>query len=103
MRILLGGIVAAALAFSQAPRAGQAPGTQPAGVSLTGRVTTGTGPEARPVRRPPEDYLAVALPGVVQAEWMAPEFLQAIRPLATSFALQEGESKTLGLKVTKRP
>jgi hypothetical protein len=52
---------------------------------------------------PPEDYLAVALPGVVQTEWMAPEFLQSIRPLATSFALQEGESKTLDLKLKKRP
>lgn len=52
---------------------------------------------------PPEDYLAVALPGVVQTEWMAPEFLQSIRPLATAFALQEGESKTLDLKLKKRP
>src|SRR4029453_6406649 len=52
---------------------------------------------------PPADYLAVALPGVVQTEWMAPEFLQSIRPLATGFALQEGESKTLDLKLKKRP
>lgn len=52
---------------------------------------------------PPEDYLVVALPGVVQTEWMAPEFLQQLRPLATSFILQEGESKTLELKLRKRP
>jgi protocatechuate 3,4-dioxygenase beta subunit len=52
---------------------------------------------------PPEDYLVVALPGVVQTEWMAPEFLQQLRPLATSFILQEGESKTLELKLKKRP
>src|SRR6187402_1588908 len=49
MRILLYGIVAAALAFSQAPQRGQAPATGAA--SLTGRVVTGTGPEVRPVRR----------------------------------------------------
>lgn len=52
---------------------------------------------------PPEDYLAVALPNVVQTEWMDPEFLQQLRPLATSFALQEGESKTLDLKLKMRP
>jgi hypothetical protein len=52
---------------------------------------------------PPEDYLAVALPRVGQAEWMAPEFLQRIRPLATGFVLQEGESKTLALKLQKQP
>jgi len=52
---------------------------------------------------PPEEYLAVALPNVVQTEWMSPEFLQQLRPLATGFALQEGESKTLELKLRKRP
>jgi protocatechuate 3,4-dioxygenase beta subunit len=52
---------------------------------------------------PAEEYLAVALPNVVEPEWTAPEFLQQIRPLATSFALQEGESKTLELKLKKRP
>ena len=52
---------------------------------------------------PPEDYLAVALPNVAGTEWMDPEFLQSIRPLATAFTLQEGESKTLDLKLKKRP
>lgn len=52
---------------------------------------------------PPEDYLAVALPIVNGTEWMDPEFLQALRPLATSFTLQEGESKVLGLKLKGRP
>jgi hypothetical protein len=47
MRTLFCGILAAALAFFQAP-----PASQPAGAfSLTGRVTTGSGPDARPVRR----------------------------------------------------
>jgi hypothetical protein len=54
-------------------------------------------------RLPPEDYLAVALPSVGQYEWADPEFLQQLRPLATSFALQEGESKTIVLKLQKRP
>jgi hypothetical protein len=52
---------------------------------------------------PPEDYLAVALPNVAQFEWMAPDFLPQLRPLATAFSLQEGETKTLDLKVKKRP
>jgi protocatechuate 3,4-dioxygenase beta subunit len=52
---------------------------------------------------PPEEYLAVALPNVVQTEWMSPEFLQQVRPLATTFVLQEGETKTLELKLKKRP
>jgi hypothetical protein len=52
---------------------------------------------------PPEDYLAVALPNVAQTEWMSPEFLQQVRPLATGFSLQEGETKTLELKLKKRP
>jgi hypothetical protein len=30
---------------------------------------------------------------------MDPEFLQAVRPLATAFTLQEGESKTLELRL----
>lgn len=52
---------------------------------------------------PPDDYLAVALPSVGETEWTDPEFLQAVRPLATSFTLQEGESKTLALKLKTRP
>jgi hypothetical protein len=52
---------------------------------------------------PPDDYLAVALTNVSGTEWMDPEFLQAIRPLATSFILQEGESRTLELKLKNRP
>jgi hypothetical protein len=52
---------------------------------------------------PPEDYLAVALPGVVDTEFMDPEFLQQLRPYATAFVLTEGETKTLDLKLKKRP
>ena len=49
MRILLCGVVAAALAFSQSAQRGQSPGT--GAPSINGRVTTGTGSDARPVRR----------------------------------------------------
>jgi 5-hydroxyisourate hydrolase-like protein (transthyretin family) len=52
---------------------------------------------------PPEDYLAIALPNVVGFEYMDPEFLQQLRVLATSFTLGEGESKTLELKLRRRP
>jgi 5-hydroxyisourate hydrolase-like protein (transthyretin family) len=52
---------------------------------------------------PPEDYLAIALPNVAGNEYMDPEFLQQLRASATSFTLGEGESKTLDLKLKRRP
>jgi 5-hydroxyisourate hydrolase-like protein (transthyretin family) len=52
---------------------------------------------------PPDDYLAIAMPNVVANEWMDPEFLQQLRVNATSFVLTEGESRTLALKLKKRP
>ncbi|HEX6465064.1 MAG TPA: carboxypeptidase-like regulatory domain-containing protein, partial [Vicinamibacterales bacterium] len=52
---------------------------------------------------PAEDYLAIALPNVNAIEYFDPDFLQALRPLATSFTLQEGGSQTLELKLTRRP
>jgi hypothetical protein len=52
---------------------------------------------------PPDDYFAVAVPTVNGFEWMDPEFLQAIRSQATAFTLLEGDSRTLDLKLKKRP
>ena len=52
---------------------------------------------------PPEDYLAVALPSVTGTEYMDPDFLQQLRVQATSFTLMEGDTKTLELKLKKRP
>jgi hypothetical protein len=52
---------------------------------------------------PPEDYLAIALPGVSLLEIYDPGFLQSLRALATSFTLTEGETKTLELKLHRRP
>ena len=52
---------------------------------------------------PPEDYLAIALPSVAAGELADPEFLQQLRINATAFTLTEGESKTLDLKLKKRP
>jgi hypothetical protein len=52
---------------------------------------------------PPEEYLTVALPNVIQTEWMDPEFLQALRTTATRLILGEGETKTLTLTLQKRP
>jgi hypothetical protein len=52
---------------------------------------------------PPEDYLAVALSTVTGTEYLDPEFLQQLRPLATRFVLQEGEAKMLALTLKKRP
>lgn len=52
---------------------------------------------------PPEDYLAIALPNVAAGEIWDPEFLQQLRVLATSFTLGEGETKSLELKLRRRP
>ncbi len=52
---------------------------------------------------PPEQYLLVALPTVAQMEWMDPDFLQALRSIATSFTLAEGETKSFTLRLQKRP
>jgi hypothetical protein len=51
---------------------------------------------------PPEDYLAIALPGISGQEFMDPDLLQQLRALATSFTLGEGESKALELKLRRR-
>jgi hypothetical protein len=50
---------------------------------------------------PPGRYLAVALEYLEEGQSEDPEFLEALRPLATRFTLAEGETKTLDLKVTK--
>jgi len=52
---------------------------------------------------PPEEYLAIALPSVVGSEYFNPEFLQQLRVQATQMNLSEGETKTLDLKLKKRP
>ena len=52
---------------------------------------------------PPEEYLAIALPGVTGTEWMDPDFLQQLRAQATSFTLAEGEARTLALTLKKKP
>jgi hypothetical protein len=52
---------------------------------------------------PPEDYRVIALPNVIGPEWQDPDFLQRLRFQATSFTLTDGESRTLDLKLKKRP
>ena len=51
---------------------------------------------------PPAAYLAVALPSVNGPEYQDPEFLQALRPLATRVVLNEGDAKTIALRIIKR-
>jgi len=52
---------------------------------------------------PPEEYLAIALPNVIGAEFFNPEFLQQLRVQATPVSLGEGETKTIELKLKRRP
>lgn len=51
---------------------------------------------------PPGAYQAVALPSVNGTEYQDPEFLQALRPFATRVVVNEGDTKTVGLKIIKR-
>ena len=48
---------------------------------------------------PPSDYYIIALDKMEPGQNIDPEFLERIRPRATSFSLGEGETKTLELKV----
>ncbi len=52
---------------------------------------------------PPEDYLAIALPGASPQEIYDPDFLQQLRAQATSFTLNAGETRGLELKLKRRP
>jgi hypothetical protein len=47
-------------------------------------------------------FFAVALEAIEDGEHADPEFLGALRPLATRFALADGEQKTLALKLAQR-
>jgi hypothetical protein len=51
---------------------------------------------------PPGDYLALAVEYLEEGQDRDPEFLQEVRPSATSFALAEGERKALTLTVVRR-
>jgi hypothetical protein len=49
---------------------------------------------------PPGQYYAIAVDQLEQGQGADPEFLDRVRPRATSFTLEEGESKTIDLKLT---
>ena len=49
---------------------------------------------------PPGDYSAVALDYVEPGEQTDPDFLERVKPKATHFSINEGESKTLDLKLS---
>jgi hypothetical protein len=50
-----------------------------------------------------ERYLAVAFDYLESGEHLDPEFLERVKPLATSFSLADGEKKQLELTVKPRP
>jgi hypothetical protein len=49
---------------------------------------------------PPGEYRVIALDYVDPNEWNSPEFLDGIRSKATSFSVNEGETKTVDLRIT---
>ena len=48
---------------------------------------------------PPGDYYLVAIDRVEPGQWADPEFLESIRTSATSLTLQEGETKSVTLRL----
>jgi hypothetical protein len=46
---------------------------------------------------PPAGYYAVAVDYLAQGEWNDPDVLERLKPRATSFSINEGETKTLNL------
>ncbi len=51
---------------------------------------------------PPATYLAVALPAVSSTEFQNPEFLESLRGAGTRVVINEGDTKTVALKLVKR-
>jgi hypothetical protein len=51
---------------------------------------------------PPGRYRIAAVDTVENFQWLDPEFLQRVRPDATSLTLQLGQSATVSLKVVQR-
>jgi hypothetical protein len=49
---------------------------------------------------PPGEYRVIALDYVDPNEWNSPEFLDGIRSKAMSFSVNEGETKTVDLRIT---
>src|SRR5262249_44540314 len=49
---------------------------------------------------PPGEYRVIALDYVDQNEWNTPEYLDGIRAKATAFSINEGEAKSVDLRIT---
>ena len=49
---------------------------------------------------PPGEYRVIALDYVDQNEWNDPDFLERIRSKATAFSINEGEAKSIDLRIT---
>jgi len=49
---------------------------------------------------PPGEYRVIALDYVDQNEWNTPEYLDGLRSKATAFSVNEGETKSVGLRIT---
>jgi protocatechuate 3,4-dioxygenase beta subunit len=49
---------------------------------------------------PPGEYRVIALDYVDSNEWNTPEFLDSVRSKATAFSVNEGESKSVDLRIT---
>ena len=52
---------------------------------------------------PPGDYLAAAVEWVEEGQWLNPQFLQRLRPLASKVVLEPGQTASVQLKLVQVP
>jgi Carboxypeptidase regulatory-like domain len=52
---------------------------------------------------PPGDYLVAAVDWVEEGQWLDPQFLQRLRPLASKLALEAGQTAAAQLKLVQVP
>jgi hypothetical protein len=50
---------------------------------------------------PPGDYLVAAVEWVEEGQWLDPQFLERLRPLATKAALEPGQTAAVQLKLVQ--
>jgi hypothetical protein len=52
---------------------------------------------------PPGDYLMAAVEWVEEGQWLDPQFLERLRPLASKLTLEAGQTAAVQLKVVQVP
>ena len=59
--------------------------------------------QVRMTALPPGEYLVAAVEWVEEGQWLDPQFLQRLRPLASKLVLEQGQAATVQLKLVAVP